>query len=104
MEVVAEPSRLASLPDVPTMIEAGVPDFVVTPSFGLAGPAGLHSSVVAKLSGTVVDTLSDPALKLRFAEAGVELRGGSPTEFADTIASETRRWSRVVEAAGIERR
>jgi tripartite-type tricarboxylate transporter receptor subunit TctC len=101
---VAEPQRLTSLTDVPTMMESGVPNFVVSPWFGLAGPARMPGAAVERLSKAVREVLEDQALRRRFAESGVELRGNTPAEFAEVIASESRRWAGVVQSAGIPKR
>ena len=101
---VAEPRRLGSLPEVATMIEAGRSDFVVSSWFGLAGPAGMSPAVVAKLNDAVRETLSNPAIRQRFAEAGSGTARQPASEFASIIKSETDRWSLGVKSAGIGKR
>lgn len=101
---VAEPSRLKALPDVPTMIESGLSDFVASPFFGVVAPAGTPAEIIRTLNAAIVETLSDQGLRENFAKIGVELRGGRADQFAAYLDNESRRWSAIVKAAGIEKR
>jgi tripartite-type tricarboxylate transporter receptor subunit TctC len=95
--------RFPAVPDVPTAIESGmVPGYDVTTWYGVFGPRGVPSAVVAKLNGTVADILKDETVRARLATAGVVVRGSSPQDFGAFMAAEFKRWNAVREAAGIE--
>lgn len=97
---VAEPQRLRSVPDIPTVSESGVPGFEATPWFGMIARAGTPKDILDRLSGAIKAGLQRPEVESRFATLGVELRGSTPEEFARTIASETQKWERVIKASG----
>jgi tripartite-type tricarboxylate transporter receptor subunit TctC len=100
---LATPSvaRLALLPEVPTMAQAGVPGFVFGTAFGMAAPAGTPAEVVLRLAEAVTQALGDPAVGGRLAEQGTVLGGGGPDEFARVIAREKRVLEPVIRAANI---
>ena len=83
------------------MIEAGVPGYDVASWNALAAPAKTQRSIVDRVHGALEKALAAPDVQKRFAELGVEGRASSPKELADFYASETRRWTKVVESAGI---
>jgi tripartite-type tricarboxylate transporter receptor subunit TctC len=93
--------RFPGLPDVPTAIEAGVKGYDVASWNALAAPAKTPREVIDKVHGALVKALADPDVQKRFAELGVEGRASSPKELADFYASETKRWTGVVERAKI---
>jgi len=93
--------RFPGLPDVPTAMEAGVKGYDVASWNALAAPAKTPPAVIDKVHGALVKALADPDVQKRFAELGVEGRASSPKELADFYASETRRWTGVVERAKI---
>ena len=93
--------RLASLPDVPTMEEAGFSGFVIAPWFGLMAPKGTPQPRVEKLNRAYSAALADPELVKRLAEMEVIPGGGSPEAFGEHIRSEVGRWAEVVRARGI---
>jgi tripartite-type tricarboxylate transporter receptor subunit TctC len=93
--------RFPGLPDVPTAIEAGVKGYDVASWNALAAPAKTPQPVIDKVHAALVKALADADVQKRFAELGVEGRASSPKELADFYASETRRWSGVVERAKI---
>ena len=92
--------RYSSMPDVPSMSEAGVPGMELITWFGLAGPAGMPKEIVNKLHAEVVKALAVPAVKERFA--GADLVGSSPAEFSKVIRNDIRLWADVVKAAGVK--
>ncbi len=98
---VTSAKRFPSLPDVPTAIESGLPGYDVSSWNGLAVPAKTPRAVVDRLQREVERALSDPELQKRFSELGVEARSSTPEELQKFFASESRRWTRVVEAARI---
>jgi tripartite-type tricarboxylate transporter receptor subunit TctC len=93
--------RFPGLADVPTAIEAGVKGYDVASWNALAAPAKTPREALDKVHGALVKALADPDVQKRFAELGVEGRASSPKELADFYASETKRWTKVVESAGI---
>jgi tripartite-type tricarboxylate transporter receptor subunit TctC len=93
--------RFPGLPDVPTAIEAGVKGYDVASWNALAAPAKTPPPVLDKLHDAVVKALASPDVKKRFAELGVEPRPSTPQELKAFYASEAKRWTEVVERAGI---
>ncbi len=97
---VAEPQRLKSAPEIPTLDESGLPGFVATPWFGVVARAGTPRKIVARLSGVMTAALRKPEMESRFAALGVELRPMAPDEFAHYIRSEREKWGRIVQLSG----
>ena len=93
--------RFPGLPDVPTVMESGVPDYDVTSWNALAAPAKTPKPILDKLHAALAKALADPDVRKRFAQLGVEPRPSSPEYLARFYASETKRWTEVVERAGI---
>lgn len=98
---VTAAKRFPGLPDVPTVIEAGVPGYDVASWNALAAPAKTRRPVIDKVRAALIKALADPQVQKRYAELGVEGRASTPEELKDFYASETKRWTRVVERAGI---
>ena len=98
---VTSPARSPELPDVPTMIESGYPDFVVRAFFGVVAPASTPAPIVSLLNAVINDAVKAPELQKTFEGLGAELVPGSPADFAASIATERRRWDTVANAAGI---
>jgi tripartite-type tricarboxylate transporter receptor subunit TctC len=98
---VTSARRLAELPDVPTMAEAGVPDMVVTAWFGLVAPAGTPATVIDTLYAATRDVVRSPDIAERFRAMGGQAGGNTPAEFAAFIDQERTRWKQIVDAAGI---
>jgi len=92
--------RSPTIPELPTMIEAGLPGFVAVAWYGLVGPAGLQPNVVATLNAAALAALATPEVKDRLFAAGVEVRTSTPQEFARLINAEIRKWAKVVRASG----
>ncbi|WP_238891814.1 Bug family tripartite tricarboxylate transporter substrate binding protein [Achromobacter insuavis] len=98
---VTSARRLAELPDVPTMAEAGVPDMVVTAWFGLVAPAGTPATVIDTLYAATRDVVRSPDITERFRAMGGQAGGNTPAEFAAFIDQERARWKQIVDTAGI---
>jgi tripartite-type tricarboxylate transporter receptor subunit TctC len=94
--------RAAFAPDVPTMIESGVPGFVVKSLFGFVGPAGIPRPIVEKLNGALATAIRDPENHKALITNGAEPIGSSPDEHAASIKSEIEKWKKVARDAGIE--
>jgi len=98
---VTSAQRLAELPDVPTMAEAGVKDMVVTAWFGLVAPAGTPPGVIDMLYAATRDVVRSPEISERFRAMGGQAGGNTPAEFAAFIDQERGRWKSIVDAAGL---
>jgi tripartite-type tricarboxylate transporter receptor subunit TctC len=98
---VTTAQRHPQLPDVPTMIESGIADFLITFWSGVMAPAGTPADIVAKLNTAISDGLRSPAIRESLAKVGSEAAPGSPQDFADFIAAETKKWSAVAKLSGI---
>ncbi|PLP99502.1 Bug family tripartite tricarboxylate transporter substrate binding protein [Cupriavidus pauculus] len=98
---VTSAARVAELPDVPTMKEAGFDDFQVTAWFGLVARAGTPPALIANLQKAAATALADPQVKSRLAELGGQAGGDTPEHFGQFIDQERQRWARVVKDTGI---
>ncbi len=94
-------ARGAETPDIPTMTEAGVPDFVSLSFTGLVAPAGTPAEIVAKLNAAANDSLASPEVHTTLTRLAVEPQPGPPADFAAFVARETEKWRAVVQAAKI---
>jgi tripartite-type tricarboxylate transporter receptor subunit TctC len=99
---VTTKARSAALPDVPTVAETVVPNFEVTGWFGILAPAGTPPEVVARLNKDVNAALAMPDVKERLQALGVEPAHGSPAEFGQLIASETKRYGDAIRRLGLK--
>ena len=97
---VTGPERSAQLPDVPTMAEAGVPDFVTTAWLGIFAPAKTPPDIVERLYRTIAAIDRDPDYRRRIADAGAETVTMPPKDFAAFDADEILRWREVVKVSG----
>ena len=94
--------RSAVMPDLPTMAESGYPGFEAVPWFGLMAPAGTPPAIIEKLHRETVKVLSQPDVKRKLNELGLDVIGGTPAEFAATIEREIPQWAKVIKGAGIK--
>jgi tripartite-type tricarboxylate transporter receptor subunit TctC len=99
---VATPKRSPLAPDVPTMDEAGVPGFTGGTWFGMLAPARTPAHAVARLAKEVGTILRAPEVVQTFNDRGIEPVGNTPAEFRAFIESESRRWLKVAQDAGIK--
>ena len=97
---VTSADRWPTFPDVPTMAEAGLPDFVVTSWGALVMPAGTPGAITQKLSQAVQEIAAQPALKERFLNAGTRAIASTPQEAAAFAARERVKWKEVVRVSG----
>jgi tripartite-type tricarboxylate transporter receptor subunit TctC len=93
---VTGPKRSVVAPDIPTIAESGLPGYEVLQWYGVLAPAGTPRDIVTKLNAAIVKALHDPAVKERFLRDGAETVGGTPEEFAALIASELKKWGKVI--------
>jgi tripartite-type tricarboxylate transporter receptor subunit TctC len=94
-------TRISQLPSVPTMIESGVPDYVVTSWYGMCAPAGTPQPILEKLHTDLTRTLQAPDVQQRLNDLVIEVAPTSRDEFTAFIRSEIARWAQVVKDAGI---
>jgi tripartite-type tricarboxylate transporter receptor subunit TctC len=94
--------REPTLPDVPTVAEAGVPGYAATSWWTVAAPRGTPTPVVDRIQQDLKRVLATPALQARFEAQGVRAVANTPAEAAAFFASETLKWNRVIEAAQLQ--
>ncbi|MGZ5144663.1 MAG: tripartite tricarboxylate transporter substrate-binding protein [Burkholderiales bacterium] len=94
--------RIAALPEIPTVAEAGVPGYESVSWYGLATPTGTPKDVIARLYEETAAILRTTEMKDRFARDGTEVVATSPDEFATYMRSEVTKWAKVVKSAGIK--
>jgi tripartite-type tricarboxylate transporter receptor subunit TctC len=99
---VTTSKRSSVLPQVPTMIEAGMAPYETSTWGGILAPAGTPKMVIAKLNIEVNKALSAPDVRQRLQDAGIEVGGGTPQQFTAFIQSEMVKWSKVAKDAGIQ--
>jgi tripartite-type tricarboxylate transporter receptor subunit TctC len=99
---VANPKRLARLPNVSTTAEAGIPGYELATWFGLLAPAGTPGETVMRLNSEVLKSLSARDVIETLEKIGFEAAGNSPQQFAAMIAEDIGKWRQVVKAAGIK--
>jgi tripartite-type tricarboxylate transporter receptor subunit TctC len=99
---VSSKSRSQLAANVPTVSEAGVPDYEVTVWFGIVGPTGMKPEVVQKLNAEMNAIFKMDDVKKRFVDQGVDPVGGTPAQFADHIRAEIGKWAKVVKDANIQ--
>ena len=97
---VLAPKRSATLPNVPTTAEAGMPGLESSAWFALLAPRGTPKAVIAKLNAEVNKLLNDSAFRKRIMDVGVEPMGGTPQDCARYRDSEIRKWAKVVQVSG----
>ncbi len=95
--------RLGILPDLPTMVEAGVPDFETAIWFGLVAPAGTPRAIIDKLAKAVGEATAAPEVAKAWEPQGILPLKGGPDDLARYIVSETRRWGEAATAAGLKK-
>jgi tripartite-type tricarboxylate transporter receptor subunit TctC len=99
----ATSTRPGILPNVPTMAEAGMPDFDTSIWFGLMAPAGTPREVIDKLARAASEAVQSPEVVSAWRPQGITVLSGGPDQFARYIDSEYKRWDTVVVAAGLKR-
>jgi tripartite-type tricarboxylate transporter receptor subunit TctC len=98
---VATPARLPELPEVPTMIESGFPDFIASSWTSVVAPAGTPKDIISKLNGSINAGLVSPQLQARFKQLAADARPGTPEQLAAFIAGEIPKWQAMAKLAGI---
>ncbi|BAT57506.1 tripartite tricarboxylate transporter family receptor [Variibacter gotjawalensis] len=95
-------TRSPLMPDLPSMEEAGVPDFDISSWQGWFAPAGTPQPIVEKLNAAIQKVIKDPALKSRLAEMGMDAFSGSQADFDKFVKDQLVLWTRLIKDAGIE--
>jgi tripartite-type tricarboxylate transporter receptor subunit TctC len=98
---VAADKRMALMPEVPTMAEAGVPDFLITSWNGLFVPTGTHPQIIAKLNAAFAQVPQVASIRKAFADQASDVVATSPAAFRKHIEDEIKRWGSAIAAAGI---
>jgi tripartite-type tricarboxylate transporter receptor subunit TctC len=99
---VTSPRRTPLAPDLPTMMEAGVPNYEVTTFNGIAAPAGTPAPIIGKLNAAINEGLMTAATKETLAKLGAVASPGSPEDFAAFIAAEVAKWRSVAQKANVK--
>ena len=99
---ISSARRSATLPDVPTFEQAGVPDMIVTNWFGVFAPARLPLELTTKLHKSVVDVMQSPDGRAKFGALSLDIAATTPQEFLAHLKAELEKWRKVVKAAGIK--
>jgi tripartite-type tricarboxylate transporter receptor subunit TctC len=99
---VTAKERVPAAPDVPTMAEQGVPDFISGTWAGIVAPAGTPKEIVDRVAAEAKKALADPALQAKLADQGIVAVGSSPEEFRAFVVEEIARWGKVVKDANIK--
>jgi tripartite-type tricarboxylate transporter receptor subunit TctC len=94
--------RAELLPNVPTMVEAGVPDFEITSWFGLLAPAATPAPLVSRLNAEMVKVLARDDVRSTLGAQGLNVASSSPEQFAAHIKSEIARFTKIARTAGIK--
>jgi tripartite-type tricarboxylate transporter receptor subunit TctC len=98
---VASETRNALAPELPTLIEDGLPDFVALTFTGIVAPAKTPPAIVARLNGALNKALADPEVRVALERLGAEVRPGAPADFAAFLAKEKTKWDEVVRQSGV---
>lgn len=98
---VASKHRLALLPDVPTMAEAGYPGIDSVEWYGVVAPAGTPEAIVSRINKEIVGILNAPEVRTLLANRGFEAAGSTPGEFGALIVSEQTKWAGLIKQIGV---
>lgn len=98
---ITSSKRAASLSDIPTIAESGVPGYDAVGWFGVFAPAGTPKDVIAKLNEAITKYVRQPEVTQRFTALGAEVVASTPEQFAQTQKADLARWAKVVKAAGM---
>lgn len=98
----ASTKRMQATPEIPTVIEGGVPGFVTGSWQGVLAPAATPISIIQKLNTTLVEILKQPDVNQKFVDMGSEVVGNTPAEFGKQLSDETTKWAKVFKDGGIK--
>lgn len=97
---LAHDQRVKAIPTVPTMSEAGIPNFTAATWFGIYGPGTMSEALRQKISTDIQKIVAEPAMTQRLQDMGGEVNNSSPEAFQQVIASEVKNWSEAVQLSG----
>jgi tripartite-type tricarboxylate transporter receptor subunit TctC len=101
---VASPTRVAQLPNIPTVDEAGAPGLHMSVWYGFWAPPGTPTDVIAKLTAAVQEALADPGLRQRLTDLGMEIPPRdqqTPQALAAQQKADIEKWWPIIKAAGL---
>jgi len=98
---VTTEKRIDELPDVPTMQEAGVPNFISDTWNAISAPPKTPAAIVAKLNAAINQALQDPEVKAHYARMHLTAVGGTPANMARIVKADTERWGAVIKSANV---
>lgn len=102
MVAVASAKRSPSLPEVPTVAEAGFPEFDVSSWWGVVAPASTPREVVIRLQTEIHRVIALPEIRAKLAEQGLDIATNTPEQFAAYIKSETAKWAKLIREVGVK--
>ncbi len=102
MVAVASAKRSPSLPEVPTVAEAGFPEFDVSSWWGVVAPASTPREVVMRLQVEIHRVIALPEIRTKLAEQGLDIATNTPEQFAAYIKSETAKWAKLIREVGVK--
>ncbi len=97
---VTSSKRSHVMPQLPTVAESGLPNFVVDGWYGILAPAGTPPAIVNKMSADIARAMQNPDTRERIMASGYDIIGSTPEQFGTHIRSEVERWTKVVKASG----
>ena len=99
---VTSKTRSPLAPEVPSLAEAGLPEFDLTVWFGMAAPAGAPPAIVKRVNTALREVLADPSVQKRFENAGLTPKPSSPEDFGRLIDTDIAKWGKVFKDAGMQ--
>jgi tripartite-type tricarboxylate transporter receptor subunit TctC len=99
---VTSKARSPLAPDVPTVVELGLPTLVAENYFGVSGPAGMPKEVTDKLYAALEKIVADPAIVKRFEELGITPVKASPADFVDMVTRQVNDWQPLIKAMDLK--
>lgn len=99
---VTSAQRVKSAPELPTMIEAGVAGYELSPWYGVLAPAGTPVEIVSRLHAAIAKSMRTPETVQRLTALGAESENSSPQQYASRIKADIEKWTRIIESAGIK--
>lgn len=99
---VTSPKRSSLAPELPTMIESGLPGFEVTGWYMMVAPAGLPKDVMTTLNAEINKAMKDPEVGQKLASQGVEWVGGTPEQALAFLKGEMARWGKIAKETGMK--
>ena len=99
---VTSATRAEFVPDVPTVIEAGIPGYEVTGWYGVLAPAGTPKEIIGRLNAEMMRILRLTEIKDKLAHEGIRPVGNTPEEFSAFIRNETAKWGKAVQVTGVK--